>query len=218
MELAEQRKAFEAEQAETRQIRDAYAQQLDQLAAQIQQTTQQEPDWRALAETMSERDLFLYKAEWDQQKEYQKQVQAEQQRIAAERSREQEQELRKHLEVQRTDMLNRIPAWQDEEVREAERREVITYAQKRIGFSEEEIANASDARAIELLYKAWQWDQLQEKKPAAKKRTRKAPKMAKAGRPKTKREVANRSQREARKRFESAGTVDAAVEYLMGRK
>ena len=218
MELAEQRKAFEAEQAETRQIRDAYAQQLDQLAAQIQQTTQQEPDWRALAETMSERDLFLYKAEWDQQKEYQKQVQAEQQRIAAEKSREQEQELRKHLEVQRTDMLNRIPAWQDEDVREAERREVITYAQKRIGFSEEEIANASDARAIELLYKAWQWDQLQEKKPAAKKRTRKAPKMAKAGRPKTKREVANRSQREARKRFESAGTVDAAVEYLMGRK
>lgn len=218
MELAEQRKAFEAEQAETRQIRDAYAQQLDQLAAQIQQTTQQEPDWRALAETMSERDLFLYKADWDQQKEYQKQVQAEQQRIAAEKSREQEQELRKHLEVQRTDMLNRIPAWQDEEVREAERREVITYAQKRIGFSEEEIANASDARAIELLYKAWQWDQLQEKKPAAKKRTRKAPKMAKAGRPKTKREVASRSRQEARKRFESAGTVDAAVEYLMGRK
>ena len=218
MELAEQRKAFEAEQAETRQIRDAYAQQLDQLAAQIQQTTQQEPDWRALAETMSERDLFLYKADWDQQKEYQKQVQAEQQRIAAEKSREQEQELRKHLEVQRTDMLNRIPAWQDEDVREAERREVITYAQKRIGFSEEEIANASDARAIELLYKAWQWDQLQEKKPAAKKRTRKAPKMAKAGRPKTKREVASRSRQEARKRFESAGTVDAAVEYLMGRK
>lgn len=218
MELAEQRKAFEAEQAETRQIRDAYAQQLDQLAAQIQQTTQQEPDWRALAETMSERDLFLYKAEWDQQKEYQKQVQAEQQRIAAEKSREQEQELRKHLEVQRTEMLNRIPAWQDDEVREAERKEVITYAQKRIGFSEEEIANASDSRAIELLYKAWRWDTLQDKAPAAKKRTRKAPKMAKAGRPKTKREVANRSRQEARKRFESAGTVDAAVEYLMGRK
>ena len=217
MELAEQRKAFEAEQAETKQLRDAYAQQLDQLSAQIQQTTQQEPDWRALAETMSERDLFLYKTEWDQQKEYQKQVEVERQRIASEQAREQEQNLRQHLEVQRGEMLNRIPAWQDEDVREQERREVITYAQKRIGFSEEEIANASDARAIELLYKAWQWDQLQDKAPAAKKRTRKAPKMAKAGRPKTKREVANRSRQEARKRFESAGTVDAAVEYLMGR-
>ena len=218
MELAEQRKAFEAEQSETRQLRDAYAQQLDQLAAQIQQANLQEPDWRALAETMSERDLFLAKAEFDQQKEYQKQVDAERQRIASEQSREQEQNLRQHLEVQRGEMLSRIPAWQDEGVREAERKEVISYAQKRIGFSEEEIANASDARAIELLYKAWQWDQLQEKKPAAKKRTRQAPKMAKAGRPKTKREVANRSRQEAKKRFETAGTVDAAVEYLMGRK
>ncbi len=218
MELAEQRKAFEAEQAETKQLRDAYAQQLDQVAAQIHQVTHQEPDWRALAETMTERDLFLAKTDWDQQKEYQKQVEVERQRIAAEQSREQEQSLRQHLEVQRGEMLNRIPAWQDEDTRDAERKEVISYAQKRIGFSEEEIANASDARAIELLYKAWRWDQLQDKAPAAKKRTRKAPKMAKAGRPKTKREVATRSQRDARKRFESAGTVDAAVEYLMGRK
>ena len=217
MELAEQRKAFEAEQLEVKGLRDACALQPDQLTAQIHQVTHQEPDWRALSETMSERDLFLAKAEFDQQKEYQKQVEAERQRIASEQAREQEQELRKHLEVQRSDMLNRIPAWQDEDVRETERREIITYAQKRIGFSEDEIANASDARAIELLYKAWRWDQLQDKAPAAKKRTRKSPKMAKAGRPKTKREVANRSRQEARKRFESAGTVDAAVDYLMGR-
>ena len=85
------------------------------------------------------------------------------------------------------------------------------------GFSQEEIENASDARAIELLYKAWKWDNLQLKKPAAKKKARQAPKMAKAGRPKTKREVASRSRQEAKKRFENAGTVDAAVEFLMGR-
>ena len=72
---------------------------------------------------MSERDLFLYKTEWDQQKEYQKQVEVERQRIASEQAREQEQNLRQHLEVQRGEMLNRIPAWQDEDVREQERRE-----------------------------------------------------------------------------------------------
>ncbi|REJ67618.1 MAG: hypothetical protein DWQ28_06475 [Proteobacteria bacterium] len=218
MELAEQRKAFEAEQAEVTQLRDAYAQQLDQLAAQIQQAgLQQEPDWRALAETMSERDLFLAKAEYDQQKEYQKQVEAEQKRVAAEQARENEKKMRVHLEEQRADMLNRIPAWQDTDIRETERQQVITYAQRRIGFSEEEIASATDARAIELLYKAWRWDTLQDKAPAAKKRTRKAPKMAKAGRPKTKREVANRSRQDARKRFEAAGTVDAALDYLMSK-
>jgi len=217
MELANQRKAFEQEAAEVKQMRDAYAQQLDLLSAQIQQTVQQEPDWRALAETMSERDLFLAKTEWDQYKEQQKAVEAERQRVAEQQMQDHQRNLEKHLQHQRADMLHRIPEWQNEDIRENERQEVIKYAQRRIGFSEEEIANASDARAIELLYKAWKWDNLQSKKPAAKKRTREAPKMAKAGRPKTKREVATRSRQQARKRFEDAGTVDAAVNYLMGR-
>jgi len=217
MELANQRKAFEQEAAEVKQMRDAYAQQLDLLSAQIQQTVQQEPDWRALADTMSERDLFLAKTEWDQYKEQQKAVEAERQRVAEQQMQDHQRNLEKHLQHQRADMLHRIPEWQNDDIRENERQEVIKYAQRRIGFSEEEIANASDARAIELLYKAWKWDNLQSKKPAAKKRTREAPKMAKAGRPKTKREVATRSRQEARKRFEDAGTVDAAVNYLMGR-
>ena len=217
MELANQRKAFEQEAAEVKQMRDAYAQQLDLLSAQIQQTVQQEPDWRALAETMSERDLFLAKTEWDQYKEQQKAVEAERQRVAEQQMQDHQRNLEKHLQHQRADMLHRIPEWQNDDIRENERQEVIKYAQRRIGFSEEEIANASDARAIELLYKAWKWDNLQSKKPAAKKRTREAPKMAKAGRPKTKREVATRSRQQARKRFEDAGTVDAAVNYLMGR-
>ena len=217
MELANQRKAFEQEAAEVKQMRDAYAQQLDLLSAQIQQTVQQEPDWRALAETMSERDLFLAKTEWDQYKEQQKAVDAERQRVAEQQMQDHQRNLEKHLQHQRADMLQRIPEWQNDDIRENERQEVIKYAQRRIGFSEEEIANASDARAIELLYKAWKWDNLQSKKPAAKKRTREAPKMAKAGRPKTKREVATRSRQQARKRFEDAGTVDAAVNYLMGR-
>jgi glutathionylspermidine synthase len=115
-------------------------------------------------------------------------------------------------------MMNRIPSWQDEGTRNEERLEVIKYAQRRIGFSEEEIANASDARAIELLYKAWKWDSLQEKKPSVKKRTRKAPKMAKAGQPKTKAQVASRSRQQAMDRLNKEKSVDAAVKYLMGQK
>ena len=217
MELAEQRKAFEAEQAQTQALRDAYKQQLDVLQSQIQQATQQDPDWRELAKTMPERELFLYKTEWDQQKEYLKQVEAEQQRIAAEQAQEQQAQMQQHLATQREDMLSRIPAWQNEDTRNAERQEVIKYAQRRIGFSEEEIANASDARAIELLYKAWQWDNLQEKKPTAKKRTRKAPRMAKAGKPTTKRQAASKQRQQSFERLSKEGSVDAAVNYLMGR-
>ena len=219
MELAEQRKAFAAEAAETKQLRDAYAQQLELLQTQLQQTNlTEEPDWSALKnEGYSTDDIFFAKTEWDKQQKQAQQVAAERQRIAQQQAQEQEAQLKQHLQSQRVEMLERIPEWRNDETREFERKEVIKYAQKRVGFSEEEISSASDARAIELLYKAWKWDNQMEKKPTTKKRPRQAPKMAKAGQPATKREVANRSKRKAREQFEKAGTVDAAVQLLMGR-
>ena len=219
MELAEQRKAFEAEAAQTKQLRDAYAQQLELMQAQLQQTSlTEEPDWAALKnEGYSTDDIFFAKTEWDKQQKQAQQVAAERQRIGQQQAQEQEAQLKQHLQNQRVEMLERIPEWRNDDTREFERKEVIKYAQKRVGFSEEEISSASDARAIELLYKAWKWDNLMEKKPTTKKRTRQAPKMAKAGQPATKREVANRSKRKAREQFEKAGTVDAAVQLLMGR-
>jgi hypothetical protein len=219
MELAEQRKAFAAEAAETKQLRDAYAQQLELLQTQLQQTNlTEEPDWAALKnEGYSTDDIFFAKTEFDKQQKQVQQVAAERQKIAQQQAQEHEAHLKQHLTNQRVEMLERIPEWRNDETREFERKEVIKYAQKRVGFSEEEISSASDARAIELLYKAWKWDNLMEKKPTTKKRTRQAPKMAKAGQPATKREVANRSKRKAREQFEKAGTVDAAVQLLMGR-
>lgn len=216
MELAEQRKAFEAEQSEVQQLRDAYKQQLDEWSAVNQQTFQQEPDWATLAQTMDASELVVQKAQWDQQKAAAQQVEVERQRLAQEQMQEQQQKMQQHLAAQREQMLERLPQWQDEEVRDAERQEVIKYAQRRIGFSEEEIANASDARAIELLYKAWKWDTLQEKKPVTKKRTRKAPKMSKAGRPATKKQVATRQRQKSLDRLSKEGSIDAALNYLMG--
>lgn len=217
-ELAEQRRAVEQEAAEAKQARDSYAQQLEVLKQQIQQTTPKEPDWVALAKEVSAEDYNAYRAQWEQQKQYLAQVEAEQQRVAQEQNADRQKQLQEHLQAQRQEMLNRIPQWQDEEVRETERLEVIKYAQSQVGFTQEEIENASDARAIELLYKAWKWDNLQRKKPTAKKRTRKAPKMAKAGQPKTKNQVASRSRQQAINRLNKERSVDAAVSYLMGNR
>lgn len=218
MELAEQRKAFEAQQTETQQLRDAYAQQLELLTQQIQQTTPQEPDWVGLAREVTAEEYNAIKAQYDSQKAALTQAEQERNRIAQEQQAEQQEAMKKHLASQRDEMMNRIPSWQDETTRNEERLEVIKYAQRRIGFSEEEISNASDARAIELLYKAWKWDNLQEKKPNAKKRTRKAPKMAKAGQPKTKAQVQSRSRQQAMERLNNEKSIDAAVNYLMGKK
>lgn len=216
-ELAEQRKAFEAEAQQVAQMRDAYAQQLEQLSQYNQQIlSSAEPDWDALAKEYSAEELFLYKTKLDQQKEQARQIELERQAIAQQQAQEQQVKMQQHLAAQREEMLNRIPQWRNEEVRNKERQQVIKYAQTVAGFSQEEIANAGDARAIELLYKAWQWDNLQSKKPAAKKKASQAPKMAKAGQPKTKAQVASRQRQQALKRLSNERSIDAAVNYLMG--
>ena len=216
-ELAEQRKAFEAEAQQVAQMRDAYAQQLEQLSQYNQQILgDTEPDWDALAKEYSAEELFLYKTKLDQQKEQARQVEAEKQALAQQQAQEQQAQMQQHLAKQREEMLDRIPQWRDEDVRTSEREQVIKYAQQSVGFSPQEIANASDARAIELLYKAWQWDNLQSKKPAAKKKASKAPKMAKAGQPKTKAQVASRQKQKSLKRLNNERSIDAAVNYLMG--
>ena len=216
MELAEQRKAFEQEAAQVKQMRDMYAQQLEQVQGQLQQAIpEQEPDWAALAKEYPAEDLIVYKAQLDQQKEQARHVEAERQRIQQEQAQEQQVFRQKHLEAQRVEMLDRIPAWSNEDTRNAERQEIIKYAQSR-GFSQEEVSQASDSRAVELLYKAWQWDKLQKKTPAAKKKVKSAPKMAKAGQPKSKAQVASRQRKQGLDRLNNERSVDAAVSYLMG--
>ena len=216
MEIAEQRKAVEQEAAQAKQARDYYAQQLDVVAEQIRQTIPQEPDWQALKEQVSGEEYFAIRAEYDARQQSLAKVEQERQAIAQQQAAEREQMLHEHLRAQRSEMLNRIPQWKDDDVRNKERLQVVEYA-RNIGFSEEEVAQATDARAVELLYKAMQWDNLQRKKPTAKKRTREAPKMAKAGQPRTKKQVASRSRQNAMSRLNKERSVDAAVSYLMGR-
>ena len=214
-EIAEQRKAAEKEAAEAKQARDYYAQQLDVLAQQIQQTIPQEPDWVALAKEVTAEEYNAIRAEYDNRQANLSKVEQERQAVAQQQAAEQEKMLHEHLRAQRSDMLNRIPQWKDDDVRNKERLEVVEYA-RNIGFSEQEVAQATDARAVELLYKAMQWDNLQRKKPTAKKRARQAPKMAKAGQPRTKKQVASRSRQTAMNRLNKERSVDAAVSYLMG--
>jgi hypothetical protein len=95
-ELAEQRRAFEAEQAETKQLRDTYAQQLELLTQQIQQTIPQEPDWVALSKEVSAEEYNRIKAGYDYQKQSLEQAEQERQRIAQEQQAEQQEQMQKH--------------------------------------------------------------------------------------------------------------------------
>lgn len=222
-QLAEQRKQLEAEQSEfqavqaqTAQLRDAYGQTLQQLQQQLQNGLQQEPDWDAAYQQLDAKEYTRLVQDWNARKDNLQKVQAEQARVAKEQAKESESMMRAHLAQQSELMLEKLPQWRDEKVRLTERDELITYA-KSLGYTDDEIANAADHRAIVALYHSWQLSKLNAAKPEAKKRVRKAPKMAKAGVPRSKNEVASRRKAKLADRHASEGSIASAVDLLLAR-
>lgn len=222
-QLAEQRKQLEAEQSEfqavqaqTAQLRDAYGQTLQQLQQQIQDGLQQEPDWDAAYEQLDAKEYTRLVQDWNARKDSLQKVQIEQARVAKEQAKESEAMMRTHLAQQSELMLEKLPQWRDEKVRLTERDQLITYA-KSLGYTDDEIANAADHRAIVALYHSWQLSKLNAAKPEAKKRVRKAPKMAKAGVPRSKNEVAARRRQKLADRHASEGSIASAVDLLLAR-
>lgn len=223
-QLAEQRKQLEAEQAEfqsvqaqTSQLRDAYGQTLQQLQQQLQTGLEQEPDWDKAYSELDAKEYTRLVQDWNARKDNLQKVQIEQARVAKEQAKEAEDMMRVHLSQQSELMLEKLPQWRDENVRLSERDQLITYA-KSLGYTDDEIANAADHRAIVALYHSWQLSKLNASKPEAKKRVRKAPKMAKAGVPRSKNEVATRRRQKLAERHAAEGTIASAVDLLMARK
>lgn len=179
--LAETRKAVEAEKAkieEAKQLRDTYAQRL-QI---IEQMLNQNPDNENLSE-LKESDPIGYAIKVAERAEREKQlqaVQAEKQRIAQQQQSEQQEQLKNHLAQEAQKLKEWIPEFRDEVKADLARKEIRSYA-KSIGFSDQELANVYDARAVQTLYKAMQYEKLMKGKGVATKKVSEAPKTLKAG-------------------------------------
>jgi hypothetical protein len=74
-----------------------------------------------------------------------------------------------------------------------------------------------DSRLVDVLRRAYLYDQLQQEKPVARKKVAKAPKMVKGGKPKTSQDVASEKKRKAFDRLKKTGSKDAAVDFLLNR-
>lgn len=215
-ELEAEKNEFEQVRAETAQLRDAYAQTLQQLEVQAQSGLEAEPDWDQAYEQLDAKEYARLVQNWQAKKENLQKIQVEQARVSKERARETEELMRRHLTQQSDLMLEKLPQWKDETVRDSERAKIIEHA-KTIGYTDDEIANASDHRAIVALYHSWELSKLKSAAPDAKKKVRKAPKMAKAGVPRSKTEAANRRRDKLRKRHAEEGSISSAVDLLLNR-
>ena len=176
--LAEQRKAVEAEKAaveQAKQLRDQYAQRLELIQRVLAEQNKPEN-----IEALKDTDPIGYAvkmAEQMQRKEQLAAVQAEQQRLAHMRQSEQQQALQAHLAQEAQKLTQFIPEFSQPEKAEQVRADIRQYA-KSIGFSDQELANVYDSRAVLALWKAAQYDKLVSQGP---KKVSQAPPVLKSG-------------------------------------
>ena len=179
-EIAENRKAVEADRAkieEANKLRDTYAQRLSVIEQMLNQDSGED-----LA-TLKETDPIGYATRVAEQVEREKQlaaVRAEQQRIAQQQQAEHGERLKAHLAQEAQKLAEAIPEIADPVKGAAVKADIRKYAQG-LGFSDQELAQAYDSRAITALYKAMQYDKLVSSKGEATKKVNQAPKMLKPG-------------------------------------
>jgi Tfp pilus assembly protein PilN len=179
--LAEQRKAVEAERGkidEAAKTRDTYAQRLQVIEQLLSQQSAPEN-----LQELKETDPIAYAIAVAERSERDKQLQAvyaERVRVQQEQQALQGQQLRNHIEHEQQKLVAAIPEFKDDAKAEVIRRDIRTYA-KSIGFSDQELSQVYDSRAVQTLYKAMQYEKLVAGKAGATKKVASAPKTLKPG-------------------------------------
>lgn len=214
-ELSEGRKALEAEASVVRQNRDKYAQGLELLSNHLQSVQGQEPDWDRLYDELDAKEYARAVQLHNERKNDLAAVQVEQGEIQKQQAAENQVAFQQHLVSEKERLLDSIPAWRDETRMKKERAAVVNYA-KTLGYTAEEIQVASDHRAVKALYDSWRLSTLNKETDVAKKKVRKAPKMAKAGTPRAKGESQTRRKKQLSQRLNKERSVNAAVDLLLG--
>ena len=178
--LAEQRKALDAERGHLEQVkqeRQAYAQKLQALDSFLSQQ-----DRGVNLDVLKETDPIGYAVAVAEQSQREKQlavVRNEQQRIAQQQQAEQQASLQNHLRNESEKLTSLIPELATAQG-DAVRKQIRDYA-KSVGWSDQELSQLYDSRAVLTLYNGMKYQQLQKSKPEVNKKLQAAPKMMRSG-------------------------------------
>jgi hypothetical protein len=207
--LAEERRMVESEFEQVRVEREQYSQVLGQLQQKLQEMTPQEPNW----EQLEKQDPTEYARQWTNHQRRQQQqaaIAAEQIRLTQMQQAEQQRAMQERLLEEANRVKELIPEWRSPERAKEDGKALVEYGQK-LGFSEQELGNVTDSRALVALYKAWKFDQMMSKRPELQAKIKKAPRMATPGSANTV-SPKNSEVKNAKQRLASTGSVkDAAA-------
>ena len=178
-QVAEARKAAEAELQAVRAEREQYAQLLGALSEQVKTAVEPNIDWDRLynedpIEYVRQREVMR------ENREKAAAIQAEQQRLA-EISKNEQMKQFQALKAKESDaLIEALPAWKDPAKAKAEKAMLVEFGQK-MGFTPQELGNIYDHRVVLALRKAALYDQMQAKRQGIKPVVNNGPKPAKPG-------------------------------------
>ena len=213
--LAEQRKNFESQNNFIQQERALLAENLKATQQFLEQGMVQPPD-----SNLIESDPTTYMRQKDAFEKHQtalNMVKNEQISLQQKQQQELVENYKKNLAEEQVRLTELIPEWKNGEVATKEKQNIVTYA-KRMGFSDNELATASDSRAIAVLRNAYLYDQLVSKNKVVQKKVNKAPKMVKGGVPKNKNEIANSNSQKLFDKLKKSGRQEDALNYLLSKQ
>ncbi len=163
-EVAEQRKAIDEERNSLRAIQSLANQLQDEYdnLKKVEEVEQSSEYWEQLKienpmQYLVERQELQERS--TEREAAQQKVYHMQQQLAEQGKLEQQKKL--YTEAQKLEEL--IPEWKDQATAEKEKADLMTYGRTQ-NYSDEELNSVTDSRAINMLRKAFLWDELQSKK------------------------------------------------------
>jgi hypothetical protein len=209
--LAEERRLLEEELQSVREERHHYGDLLPKLKAALEVP---QVDWDKLRADNPEQFTTKW-AEYQLAVSRQRAVDEEQAALAAKTRAEQDRLVVAYVEQERGRLLEAVPEWKDEAARTKDRTAMAQVA-RTTGFTDEELADVTDHRALILLRKAMLWDQHTARVKGAQRKVAQGP-VAKpgGGQPRAAVPAQQAAYTKAKERLANTGKVADAASALM---
>jgi hypothetical protein len=161
--LAEERRLIAQEAEQLVQERQQYAALLPALQRQLEALQEKEPNW----EELYARDPLEYVRQKELYRDRQDRITAamtERERLDHIEAQQRQQGLARTVAQGRQVLVNEVPEWKDPKRWEADRVRMLKFGQS-IGFTEQELSQTYDPRAVIALHKAMKYDALMANRP-----------------------------------------------------
>lgn len=158
----EVRGGFEQERQAVTQERGQYKALLGQLQTVIDQMMPQEPDWAELF-ARDKNEFLLARDQWRELQAQKQAAAAELERVKHVEAAEGQKALQKHIARGHAQLQEWEPKWKDPKVLRDDFAATVDYAKNTLGYTDQELAQANDHRALFAVHKARLYDELMAK-------------------------------------------------------